>query len=370
MNATTEKLTRLAATAARASTPRASPTVANDAQRESRRSARSTLHAAVTILLGLAVVVLAVKWSDERTLRRQAEARAAVAISSRAQAALMGERWSAWPGTLSADIRVRGAQATLPTAGVITDRQTMEGSRDRDFQLQLRRQLSDPAMRSALRGQQRSAVLQLYGDLLRSWHLSTDKSDRVLDLLAEQQLQEMEQSLKASNPASTGATGASTEAAIVVNSDELNAVLSDQQRKELQRQQDSLSERLTVGSLADELSLAQLPLTDSQREQLTQAMVDERKAVPVPDVSNLPANSPDAQRALEDWQSALDQRVQDRAATILTSAQQSRFEQFMSRQRGARDAFSSVAVAQTGDNAVIGDSTRSGSNPTDLLPHP
>ncbi len=186
---------------------------------------------------------------------------------------------------------------------------------------------------------------------MRSWHLPADKSDRLLDLLAEQQLQEMEQSLKTSEPGSAAVARASDDAAMSASKDEINALLTDQQRKELQYQQDSLNERLTVGSLADELSLAQMPLTDSQREQLTHAMVDERNAVSRPDVSNMPANSPDAQGAVEDWQSALDQRVQDRAATILTSAQQTRYEQFMTRQREARSAFASFEVAQSGDNA-------------------
>jgi hypothetical protein len=54
---------------------------------------------------------------------------------------------------------------------------------------------------------------------------------------------------------------------------------------------------------------------------------------------------------LEDWQSALDQRVQDRAATILTSAQQTRYEQFMQRQRDARKVFAAFEVAPAGDNS-------------------
>ena len=255
----------------------------------------------------------------------------------------------ATPGDLSAmSARTVAAQAALTSAGVAA---ANSGTRAPDVVQQLRKQLSDLAMRSALRGQQRSAVLQMYGDLLRSWHLSADKSDRVLDLLAEQQLQQMEHSLSASDPGSTVAARALTEPAISANADELNAMLTDQQRKELQRQQDSLSERLTIGSLADELSLAQMPLTEGQREQLTRVMVDERKAVPVPDVSTFPPNSSDAQRMLEDWQSALDQRVQDRAAAILTSAQQARYEQFMTRQREARSAFTSFEVAQSVDNA-------------------
>jgi hypothetical protein len=91
--------------------------------------------------------------------------------------------------------------------------------------------------------------------------------------------------------------------------------LTEQQREQLSRQQATLSERLTVGALSDELSLAQMPMTDSQQQQLIHIMYDERTAVPAPDTQS---NSPDVQRALEDWQSALEQRVQDRAASVLT----------------------------------------------------
>jgi 4-alpha-glucanotransferase len=82
-------------------------------------------------------------------------------------------------------------------------------------------------------------------------------------------------------------------------------------------------------------------------------MYDERTANLAPNVDNV-ANSSDAQRALEDWQSALDQRVQDRTASILNSDQQTRFEQFMARQREARNAFASFSVAQSSDNANAG----------------
>jgi hypothetical protein len=326
----------------------------SDARRNSSHPVRAKLNVAMTIGFALTAAVIFQKLSDERGLRGQAEAEVQGMTVARHLNVGAEQQQAGWTfkTALAARIASTGNGATNITA--MTTAGAPSGSRDRDFQQQLRRQLSDPALRSALRGQQRSAVLQLYGDLLRGWHLAADKSDRVLDLLAEQQLQEMEQSLNASDPGSTGTARASTEAAASANADELNAVLSDQQRKELQRQQDSLSERLTVGSLADELSLAQMQLNDGQREQMTQVMVDERKAVPVPDVSNFPDNSPDARRALEDWRSALDQRVQDRAATVLTSAQQARYEQFMSRQREARNAFASVEVAQSGDNAGTG----------------
>ena len=347
MNASRKDLARIAASVARESTSRASRVDANEAQ----RNIRARLHGAITAGLAITVAVLIARLSDERALRRQPEAQVRRTAPVRTANFGAEQQQAAWAfrAALAARIGSAGNGATkmaaLATAG------TPSESRDRDFQRQLRKQLADPALRSVFRSQQRSAVLQMYGDLLRSWHLPADKSDRVLDLLAEQQLQEMEQSLNASDPSSTGAGKASTDAAVAASADELDAVLTDQQRKELQRQQDSLSERVNVGSFADELSLAQMPLTGGQREQLTQVMVDERKAVPVPDVSAFAANSPEAQRAMEEWQSALDQRVQDRAATVLTNDQQTRFEQFMTRQREARNAFASFNVAQSGDNA-------------------
>jgi hypothetical protein len=323
----------------------------NGMQRNARHPVRAVLHVAMTVGLAIAVAVLAFKLAGEREHRWRAEEQVRDMVPARARNIKVEQQptGQALRAALAARLATAGNSATDLVA--LTTARTSSGSRERDFRQQLQRQLSDPAMRSALRGQLHSSVLQLYGDLLRGWRMSADKSDRVLDILAEQQIQEMEQSVNSSNPGITGAARASTEATVSANNDELNAVLTDQQRKELQRQQDSLSERLTVGSLADELSLAQMPLTDGQREQLTQVMVDERKAVPVPDVSNFPSNSPDAQRMLKDWQSALDQRVQERAATILTSAQQARYEQFFSRQRESRNAFASSEVAQSGDNA-------------------
>jgi hypothetical protein len=354
MNTTTKNLARIAASVARKPSARASLVDVNGAQRNPGHSIRARLHGAMTVGLAVTVGVLAFKWSEERDLRRQAETRVTEVIVARFPTALPGYRSTPWPVGVPSILHAGAAHTGAAQVASSPNSKTAPGSQDRaaDFPLQqLRKQLSDPATRNALRGQQRSAVLQMYGDLLRSWHLPTDKSDRVLDLLAEQQLQEMEQSINASDPGSTGASKPATDAKAVTLADELDALLSDQQRKELQRQQETLNERLTVGSLADELSLAQMPLTDSQRDQLTQAMVGERNAVPVPDVSTFPPNSPDAQRALEDWQSALDQRMQDRAATILTSAQQTRYEQFMQRQRDARKVFAASEVAPAGDNS-------------------
>jgi hypothetical protein len=354
VNASSKDLAGIAALVARESTSRAPRVDVDGAQRNSRVPVRFVLHVAMTVGLAIAVAVLAFKLTEERDLRRRPEAQVRTTATARTANFGAEQQQAAWALRAALAARVGSAGNSATKVAALATAGTPSESRDRDFQQQLRRQLRDPTLRSALRGQQRSGVLQMYGDLLRSWHLSADKSDRVLDLLAEQQLQEMEQLLNASDPGLTGATKASTEATVSANNDELNAVLSDQQSKELQRQRDSLSERLTVGSLADELSLAQMPLTDGQREQLTQVMVDERKAVPAPDVSSFPANSPDAERMLEDWQSALDQRVQDRAATVLTNDQQRRFEQFLSRQREARNAFAAFGAPQGGGNAAGG----------------
>jgi hypothetical protein len=351
VNASTKDLARIAASVASDPSTRASRGDANAVQRISRPQVRAALHAATTIGLAIAGAVLAFKFTEERDRRRQAEMRATEVIAARLPAALLSYQSTPWslgvPSIPRANAaRTDAAQATLSANSKVASDSRVQAS---DFPLkQLRKQLSDPATRKALRDQQRSAVLQMYGDLLRSWHLPADKSDRVLDFLAEQQLVEMDRSLAQS-------TGSAPAVPVSDNNDELKAVLTDQQRAQLTKQQASLSERLTVSALSDELSLAQMPLTDGQRDQLTQIMYDERTAIPAPDVQGSAASSPDAQRALADWESALEQRVQERAATVLTDAQQSRYEQFMTRQREARNAFASFDVAQSGDNANAGE---------------
>jgi hypothetical protein len=344
VNATTKDLARIAALAARQPAARSSKVDTQMARRTATHSVRFTVHVTTTILLGLAVVVLAVKLSEQRDLRGQAETQ--VREIAVARAANIGAEQQPAARALRAALAAQMGSAGSATSNVaaLTIPGAAPGSRDRDFQQQLRTQRADPALRSAFRAQQRAAVLQLYGDLLRSWHLPADKSDRLLDLLAEQQLQEMDRSL-------AQATGSAPGVPASDNSDEINALLTEQQRAQLTKQQASLSERLTVSALSDELSLAQMPLTDTQRDQLTQIMYDERTAISAPDVQGSAASSPDAQRALADWESALEQRVQDRAATVLTDAQQSRYEQFMTRQREARNAFASFDVAR-GDSAA------------------
>jgi hypothetical protein len=346
VNPATKDLARIAASVARESTSRASRVDANEAPRSSSHSVRARLHGAVTVGLAIAVAVLASKLTEERDLRRRVEAHVEkIAAAHPPNIGAVQQQQAGWALRAALAARIESAGSGATKVAALTTAGTPSAVRDRDFQQQLRRQLSDPALRGALRGQQRSAVLQMYGDLLRSWHLPADKSDRVLDFLAEQQLVEMDRSLAQSTGSALGVPASD-------NSDELKAVLTDQQRAQLTKQQASLSERLTVSALSDELSLAQMPLTDSQRDQLTQIMYDERTAIPAPDDQS---NSPDARHALEDWQSALEQRVQDRAATVLTSAQQTRYEQFTTRQREARNAFASFEVAQSGDNAHAGE---------------
>jgi len=344
VSVSSKDLARIAASVTSESTSRASRVDVDGAQRDSGHPVRPALHVTTTVGLAITVAVMAVKLSEQRDLRRQAETQ--VREMAVARAANIGAEQQQAARALRAARAARMGSAGSATSNVaaLTAPGAAPGSRDRNFQQQLRKQLADPALRSAFRAQQRAAVLQIYGDLLRSWHLPADKSDRVLDFLAEQQLVEMDRSLAQSTGSAPGVPASD-------NSDELKAVLTDQQRAQLTKQQASLSERLTVSALSDELSLAQMPLTDSQRDQLTQIMYDERTAIPAPDVQGSAASSPDAQRALADWESALDQRVQDRAATILTSDQQTRFEQFMTRQREARSAFATLEVVQGGDTA-------------------
>jgi hypothetical protein len=355
VNAVTKDLARTSASVVRDSISRAQQVDVTGVPRSPSGRVRAGLHIATTIGLAIAVFALAFKWSEERDLRRQAEAQVRSMMVARAPSIAIEQQHAAQAFGAAPAARLSPAANSAANSADLTAAGAPSTVRDRGIQQQLLRQLSEPTLRNAVRGQQRSAVLQTYGDLLRSWHLPTDKGESVLDLLTEQQLREMERSLAASDTSRQGTTSQPGDAQPGVQSDatidSLKALLTDAQRAQLSQQQATLGERTAVSSLADELSLAQMPLTDSQQQQLIQMMYDERTAIPVPNVDTASANSPDAQRALDDWQSALDQRVQDGAASILTDDQQTRFEQFMTRQHEARTAFALFAIAQAGDTS-------------------
>lgn len=214
---------------------------------------------------------------------------------------------------------------------------------------ELSKKLADPAAREALRSQQKGAVLQLYGELLKRWHLNGASAGSVLDALADHELQQLV-SVLAPGAAGTDAIGGNA-----ADNDAVRATLDAKQLQELRAYDETLPDRMAIQPLLSELELAQTPLSADNAEQLINAAHDERVAIPQPQPPDSQATSAYLQ-SLKDWQVNLDQRIRDRADAFLPADVVNRLESLQSGRRTASSVFASV-------QPIAAPSTNAGSRP-------
>jgi hypothetical protein len=199
----------------------------------------------------------------------------------------------------------------------------------------LAKRLADPAARDALREQMKGPALQLYGELLKRWHLSGAAAGPVLDALADYQSRQLVVAL-----APGSAAGYQTSETNVADNDAVRAALTAKQLDDLRNYDESLQDRQTIAPLLSELEIAQTPLSKDTAEQLVGMMHDERVAVPSP-IARPGAQAPTVQ-AMGQWQSDLNQRILDRAEFILPSAALTRLQAIQNAQRAAASVFAST----------------------------
>jgi len=220
--------------------------------------------------------------------------------------------------------------------------------------IRLARKLADPTAREALRDQQKGGVIQFYGELFKRWHLSGPAAQPVLDALADHELQQLASALSGANPGSdANVVGANAADNAVVR-----AVLNTKQLEDLRTYDSTLTDRMTLGPFLGELDLAQTPLSADRVEQLVNIIHDERLAVPQPSPPSATEPAGAYAQALDEWQTALDERVRDRAALILPAGVLSRLETFQNGQRAAAAIFAPTEPenAQTAAATASGDS--------------
>jgi hypothetical protein len=205
----------------------------------------------------------------------------------------------------------------------------------------LAKRLADPASRDALRAQMRGPALQVYGELLSRWHLSGAAADPVLDALAAYQSGQLVDALSPGNRAGVPAPDANA-----ADNDAVRAALNPKQLEELRAFDSALPDRQAIAPLLSELELAQTPLSKDTAEQLITIMHDERVAVPQPTQAHDAQPSADSE-AMEQWQTDLDQRIDDRAEFILSSAALAKLEAFQKAQRAATAVFTSALTDNT-----------------------
>lgn len=208
--------------------------------------------------------------------------------------------------------------------------------------------LQDPESRALWRAQQKMSMTQMYSDLGATLNLQADELDKLLDLLAEHQVQSMQDMRSFAQAAGTPDANSQTDWGRRMTEGQrkrdadIAALLGDAKYQEWKDYQGSMGARMQVRQLRSVLESSPEPLRADQLQPLVTAIADEQRRQ-ASDMRNEVPGAHDQGAASESERMAsferslertaqYNQRVRDAAAQYLSSQQLASFDQMLSRQ--------------------------------------
>ena len=179
--------------------------------------------------------------------------------------------------------------------------------------------LDSPYMRSRLKSQ----VRRLYGDAGQAMGLSAEKSNQLLDLIADQQTRNVGRP----NIPDGQTPQQYFQDQQKKNQDEIKALIGSDKMADWAAYQKSLPQRAELGQVRDQLDQAGVPMNDSQRTQMLAAITEEQQRLPRPTYSQ---GVPQEEMASQftQWQTEYDKAILDRAKNVLTSEQYTAYKEY------------------------------------------
>lgn len=176
-----------------------------------------------------------------------------------------------------------------------------------------------------MRARMKTSIRRLYGDAGQALGLSPEKSNQLLDLLADQQTRNI------GDVRSKVPEGQTIRQYLQdqqkKNADEITALIGQERAADWAAYQKSLPERSTLGVVRDQLEQAGLPMTESQRTQMLAAITEESQRMPRPTpTQGLPPEETMAQ--MNQWQTEYDKALLDRAKQVLNTDQYSAYKDY------------------------------------------
>ena len=197
----------------------------------------------------------------------------------------------------------------------------------------------DPEMKKVMRTQQSMGIRMMYGDLGKELGLSTAETDKLLELIADRQMDASEKAMASidgaeKDPAKLAQAGQDAQQLVADYEEKLQALLGPEKKAKLDEYDRTLGDRMALQQYSGSFASAGQPLDDTQRTGLLQIMKEERLKTPA---GPLDPGSKDLAAAMKAMQSGdalekslasqrdLQQRVMARAHTVLTPDQMNAF---------------------------------------------
>ena len=192
-----------------------------------------------------------------------------------------------------------------------------------------------PAARNFMRSRMKTQIRKLYGDAGHALGLSAEKSNQLLDLLAEQQTmgfgmrpdklpegQNLQQYFQDQQKK---------------NAQEITALIGTDKADEWAAYQKTLPQRSQLGAVSDQLEQAGVPMTESQRTEMLAAITEESQRLPPRPSFTQGVPQEEMMAQMNQWQADYDKALMDRAKQVLNSEQYSAYKEFQDWQTEMRN---------------------------------
>jgi hypothetical protein len=204
--------------------------------------------------------------------------------------------------------------------------------------------LQDPEMKKFVRDQQRAMLDPLYSPLIKQMGLSPEEAEKFKDLLSDNMMKSTE---KASSIFAAGTNHAALMANLTADQanfeEQVKSFLGESRYGQYKDYQETVGERTQLNMFKQQNAASDYPLSEMQMEQILVFMKEEKKSAGNSALSgfgspgNNPANfqamlSSDQTDKLLQSQEAINQRVYERARTVLSPQQMEDFGKFQANQ--------------------------------------
>jgi hypothetical protein len=204
------------------------------------------------------------------------------------------------------------------------------------------RQEPSPAMKRMMRNQMRASNKRLYADVGDRLRLNKDTTNKLIDLLTEQQAGGVNFFIPGDDPAE--AAGRSEQVARD-NEMAINDLIGPDKAMALKEYQETIPARMDVENLVRQLEGNEVKVSEEQRKKLIDVYIEERARVarPVP----YEGIDPEAYgRSMLAWQDDYEKRVTAEASRIFDSAQLSAYNEIQQWQKEMRAQYAPVSAGE------------------------
>ncbi len=203
----------------------------------------------------------------------------------------------------------------------------------------VQRQEPSPAMKKMMRNQMRASNKRLYADAGDKLRLNKDTTNKLIDLLTEQQAGGMNFFIPGDDPAEASRR---SEQMTRDNEMAINDLIGPDKAMALKEYQETIPARMDVENVVRQLENNEVQVSEEQRRKLVDVYIEERARVPYP----VPYDGiePEAYgKSMMAWQDDYEKRVSAEAGRILDSSQLAAYNEIQQWHKEMRAQFPVMA---------------------------